>query len=82
MFSAGVTKVSKNRHVRRATSRKVLRSSGDDSSSSSSLGERLIQNATAGAANHDCGKGHRNYPDAVGTIGCNANCRYSGGHAR
>ena len=81
MFSAGVTKVSKNRHVRRATRRKVLRSSGDDSSSSSSLGERLIQNATAGAANHAAANGAGNWPDAVGAIGRNGHCRYSGGHA-
>ena len=81
MLSAGVTKVSKNRHVLRATSRKVFRSSGDDSNSSSSFGERLIQNATAGAANHDSGERGRNNPDAVGTIECNGNCHYSGSQA-
>ena len=57
MLSAGVTKVSKNRHVLRATIRRIFRSPGDDSSSSSSFDERLIQNATAGAVSHDRAKG-------------------------
>ena len=58
MLSVDVTKVSKNLHVLRATRRKVFRSPGDDSNSSSNFGERLIQYATAGAANHDRAKGN------------------------
>ena len=71
-MSVGVTKVSKNRQVLRATSRKVFRSAGDESSSSSSFGERLIQYATAGAASHDNGERKHHNPNAVGAVKCDA----------
>ena len=56
-LSAGVTKVSKKRQVRRDASRRAMASAGERVSTSGRLGGRLIQRATAGAAIHRATKG-------------------------
>jgi hypothetical protein len=64
MLSAGVTKVSKKRHVRRAISRKVRASSSDTPSWLAAVGDRLVQSAIAGAVIQSSTKGSATGHDA------------------
>ena len=59
MLSPGVTKVSKNRHVRRAIRRRSSASAGASASRPAAVGARLLHSATAGAASQQ---------SAIGTI--------------
>src|SRR5690349_10662617 len=64
MLSAGVTKVSKKRHVRRAISLKVRASSSDAPNWLAEVGDRLVHNAIAGAAIQSSTKGSATGHDA------------------
>ena len=57
MLSDGVTKVSKNRQVRRAVRRKRWASASVTASRCAMLGERLHHRASAGAVSHSNAKG-------------------------
>jgi hypothetical protein len=57
MLSAGVTKVSKKRHVRRAIRRRLARLGSAIAKCRATVGERLDHSASAGAATHNNAKG-------------------------